>query len=141
MKYFDYKNRTVNNIKKRIALLADIHGNLESLVAILEDIKVQNIDEIICLGDTIGIGPNSKECVDLLIENNIKSVLGNHEIYLLKGTDFDSTIVEEEKEHYNWVKDSITNKEINYIKKCPLYYEITISYDNSKFNNKFVLLR
>lgn len=139
MKYFDYKNKTVNNMKKRIALLADIHGNLESLAAILEDIKVQNIDEIICLGDTIGIGPNSKECVDLLIENNIKSVLGNHEIYLLKGTDFDSTIVGEEKEHYNWVKDSLTNKEINYIKKCPLYYEITISYDNSKFNNKFVL--
>ena len=84
-------------MKKRIALITDIHGNLEALESILEDIKVQEIDEIICLGDTIDIGPNSKECVDLLIENNIKSVLGNHEIYLFRGTDFDAKISTEEK--------------------------------------------
>src|SRR5574344_2607157 len=103
-------------MKKRIALISDIHGNLEALESILEDIKKQEIDEIICLGDTIDIGPNSKECVDLLIDNNIKSVLGNHEIYLLKGTDFDSSIVGEEKEHYKWVKETLTDKEISYIK-------------------------
>ncbi len=125
-------------MKKRIALITDIHGNLEALEAILEDIKTQNIDEIICLGDTIDIGPNSKECVDLLIENNIKSVLGNHEIYLLKGTDFDLTISEEEKNHYKWIKETLTDKEIDYIKKCPLYYELNNSCDNSKFNKKYV---
>ncbi len=59
-------------MKKRIALISDIHGNLEALESILEDIKTKNIDEIICLGDTIAIGPNSKECIDLLIENNVK---------------------------------------------------------------------
>ena len=87
-------------MKKLVAIITDIHGNLEALEAILKDIKTQEIDEVICLGDTIGIGPNSKECIDLLMENNVKSVLGNHEIYLLKGTDFDSFIVGEEKEHY-----------------------------------------
>lgn len=55
----------------------------------MEDIKTKNIDEIICLGDTIDIGPNSKECIDLLIENNVKSVLGDCEIYLLRN-DFNS---------------------------------------------------
>lgn len=124
---------------KRIALISDIHGNLEALESILEDIKLQDIDEIICLGDTIDIGPNSKECVDILIDNNIKSVLGNHEIYLLKGTDFDSSIVEEEKEHFKWVKESLTDKEISYIEKCPLYYDINIEYEDSKFNKKYVL--
>lgn len=74
-------------MKKRIALISDIHGNLEVLESILEDIKTKNIDEIICLGDTIDIGPNSKECIDLLIGNNVKSVLGDCEIYLLR-TDF-----------------------------------------------------
>ena len=126
-------------MKKRIALISDIHGNLEALESILEDIKTKEIDEIICLGDTIDIGPNSKECVDLLIDNNIKSVLGNHEIYLLKGTNFDSSIVGEEKEHYEWVKNSLTDKEINYIKNCPLHYDINISCDDSKFNKKYVL--
>ena len=124
---------------KKIAVITDIHGNLEALRSILEDIKVQEINEIICLGDTIGIGPNSKECIDLLIENNIKSVLGEHEIYLLKGTDFDSTISEEKKEHCRWIRESLTDKEVDYIRKCPLYYEITLDYDNAILNKKYIL--
>lgn len=84
-------------MKKPVAIITDIHGNLETLETILEDIKTQDVDEMICLGDSIDISPNSKECIDLLIENNLKSVLGNHEICLLKGTDFDLSIIEEEK--------------------------------------------
>lgn len=126
-------------MKKRIALVSDIHGNLEAMEAILEDIKSQDIDEIICLGDSISLGPNSKECVDLLIDNNIKSVLGNHEIYLLKGVDFDPTIVGEEKEHYKAVSKSLTEREVDHIKECPLYYEVNISYDDEKFNKKCIL--
>lgn len=126
-------------MKKRIAIISDVHGNLEAMEAILEDIKNQDIDEIICLGDSISLGPNSKECVDLLIDNNIKSVLGNHEIYLLRGVDFDPSIVGKEKEHYKAVWESLTEREINYIKKCPLYYEVNISYDDEKFNKKCIL--
>ena len=126
-------------MKKRIALISDVHGNLEAFKSVLDDIKEQKIDEIICLGDTINIGPNSKECVDLLIENNIKSVLGNHEIYLLRGTDCDSSIGEEEKKHYKWVKESLTNKEIEFIKSCPLYYEMNIDYDEKIASKKIVL--
>lgn len=70
-------------MKERVAIIIDIHGNLEALEAILKDIKTQAVDEMICLGDSIDISPNSKECIDLLIENNIKSVLGDHEICLL----------------------------------------------------------
>lgn len=105
----------------------------------MEDIKTQGVDEMICLGDSIDIGPNSKECIDLLIENNIKSVLGDHEICLLKGTDFDLSIIEEEKKHYNLDKELLTEKEINYIKKCPLYYQINIGYEDLIFNKKYIL--
>lgn len=126
-------------MNKKIAIITDIHGNLEALTAILENIKNNDFQEIICLGDTINIGPNSKECIDLLIENNVKSVLGNHEIYLLRGTDFDHSIDGEEKEHYKWVKESLTEKQINYIKNSPLYYDINIEYENPQLNKKYVL--
>lgn len=126
-------------MKKRIAIISDIHGNLEAMEAVLNDIKKQDIDEVICLGDSISLGPNSKECVDLLINNNIKSVLGNHEIYLLRGVDFDSSIMGEEKEHYKSVWASLTEREVDYIKKCPLYYDVNIGYDDEKFNNKIIL--
>ena len=126
-------------MKKRYAIITDIHGNIEGLNAVLDDIKTKDVDDIFCLGDIIDIGPNSKECVDKLIEQNIKTILGNHELYLLRGTDIEPTIVGEEKEHYKWVKESLTDKEINFIKSCPLYYEIKIDYDEKISNKKIVL--
>lgn len=126
-------------MKKRYAIITDIHGNIEGLNAILDDISKKKIDDIYCLGDVISFGPNSKECVDKLIELNIKTILGNHELFLLRGTVIDSTIVGEEKKHYNWVKKTLTEKEINYIRDCPLYYEINVDYNN-KIPNKKILL-
>lgn len=125
-------------MQRRIAVFTDIHGNEETLKTIMSNIKEQNVDEIICLGDTISIGPNSKECIDILIENNVKMVLGNHELYLLRGTKIDSSIEGEEREHYKWIKESLTSKETEYIKKCPLFFEYTIKYENEKFNKKII---
>ena len=126
-------------MKKRYAIITDIHGNIEGLNAILDDINTKNVDDIFCLGDVIDIGINSKECIDKLLEYNIKTTLGNHELYLLRGTDIEPSIECEEKEHYKWVKDSLTNKEISFIKSCPLYYEINIDYDKQIPNKKIIL--
>lgn len=127
-------------MKKRFAIITDIHGNIEGLNAILKDIKNKKIDEIICLGDTIDIGPNSKKCIDKLIDNNIKMTLGNHELYLLRGTKIDPSINNiEEIEHYKWVKNQLSEKEINFIKKCPLYYTINVDCENKKFNKEIIL--
>ena len=65
----------------RIAIFSDVHGNKEALEAILTSIEKIDFDEVICLGDVIGLGPNPKECLDLIRENHIKLVLGNHERY------------------------------------------------------------
>lgn len=66
---------------KKIAIISDIHGNLQALEAIIKDIRSKNINEVICLGDTIAIGPNSKECIEMILEENMKIILGNHEEY------------------------------------------------------------
>lgn len=41
--------------------------------------------------------------------------LGNHELYILRGTDIESSIEGAEKEHYKWVKENLTDKELAYI--------------------------
>ena len=61
------------------ALISDVHGNLESLQAVLEDIKGQGIKEIYCLGDIVGYGPNPNECVDLVMKHCQVNILGNHD--------------------------------------------------------------
>jgi len=60
------------------ALISDIHGNLEALSAVLEDIADQGADEIYCLGDIVGYGPNPRECIDLVMDCTA-TVLGNHD--------------------------------------------------------------
>ena len=60
------------------AIVSDIHANVEALEVVLEDIRQQDIEEVVCLGDIVGYGPNPKECVDLAARFN--AVLkGNHE--------------------------------------------------------------
>lgn len=60
------------------AIISDIHGNLEALQAVLEEIRTEGIEEIYCLGDVIGYGPNPCECVELAEQFQL-TVLGNHD--------------------------------------------------------------
>lgn len=60
------------------AIISDIHSNLEALQAVLEDIKKQGVNEIYCLGDIVGYGPNPRECVDLVMQCKMV-LLGNHD--------------------------------------------------------------
>ena len=47
-------------------------------MAVLEDIQQLGIDEIYCLGDVVGYGPNPRECIDLC-RNLSVSILGKHD--------------------------------------------------------------
>ena len=62
----------------RYAVLSDIHGNLESLRAVLADVG-DHADAILCLGDTVGYGADPGPCVELLAERGAIAVAGNHE--------------------------------------------------------------
>ncbi|MBQ8094021.1 MAG: metallophosphoesterase family protein [Clostridia bacterium] len=66
----------------KIALISDIHANVTALEAILKDIKQQGADRIISLGDQINLGPSPRETLDLLAENHVKCLDGNHERYV-----------------------------------------------------------
>ena len=64
----------------RSLILADIHANLEAFQAVLTDAKSRGpIDQLWCLGDIVGYGPNPREVIDLLREHDHVSVAGNHD--------------------------------------------------------------
>jgi len=60
------------------AILSDIHGNLEALTAVLEDVRNRDIDEVVCVGDVVGYGPDPLECLNVARSFKL-TVLGNHE--------------------------------------------------------------
>jgi diadenosine tetraphosphatase ApaH/serine/threonine PP2A family protein phosphatase len=64
----------------RCAILADIHGNLDAFRAVLRDMEERGgADELWCLGDIVGYGPEPSACLDLLRERSHVCVAGNHD--------------------------------------------------------------
>lgn len=63
-----------------LALISDIHGNHEALLAVLADIDRRGgVSEILCLGDVIGYGPNPIECIETVMERCSVTLMGNHD--------------------------------------------------------------
>jgi len=79
----------------KIAIISDIHGNMQALEAVLGDIKSENCDKIFCLGDLAMAGPEPVETVKLVKElyekGNFELIQGNTDEMI---GDFNAEIIE-----------------------------------------------
>ena len=66
----------------RIAVISDVHANLEALDAVLDQISGE---EIVCLGDLVDYGANPNEVIALVRASGAKTILGNHDWSALTG--------------------------------------------------------
>ncbi len=117
----------------RVALLSDIHGNLVSLDAVLEDIRRRNINEIIFLGDAATLGPYPHETISRLKELGCPCIMGNHETYLFKpklgheymrGTQwFTDTLT--------WCRGQLTPDDYKFIQTFEPIMKFSLGEDNS----------
>lgn len=88
------------------AILSDIHSNLEAFEAVLHDIDEQGVNEIYCLGDLLGYGPNPVEVVDLAMQRFNVCLLGNHD----QAAQFDPEGFNAEAEQaIFWTRDQLEN--------------------------------
>jgi predicted phosphodiesterase len=67
----------------RLAVLADIHGNLPALRAVLDDMAQFNVDQAVVTGDSINWGPFSRQVMETIWERRWPVIRGNNELYLL----------------------------------------------------------
>jgi diadenosine tetraphosphatase ApaH/serine/threonine PP2A family protein phosphatase len=74
-----------------LAILSDIHANLEALDAVLRDMARYPVDEIFCLGDIVGYGPDPLRCLDRVMDWEVV-LLGNHEAAAIAGGFVDDTV-------------------------------------------------
>ncbi|MHC4163151.1 MAG: metallophosphoesterase family protein [Planctomycetota bacterium] len=98
----------------QIAIISDVHANIEALEAVVADIKKKMIRDIVCLGDIIGYGPNPRECLQRLMDSKMV-LMGNHEeAVLYYGEDFNPKA----REAIDWTRDQLNlpdrPKEENY---------------------------
>jgi len=103
----------------RFAFISDIHANLEALEAVLNDIKGQNIDEVICLGDIVGYGANPNECIELVKSHCPETLLGNHDaaaVGLLSTQHFNIHA----KIAIEWTEQNLKKENRSYLSALPL---------------------
>jgi predicted phosphodiesterase len=77
----------------KLAVISDIHEDIVSLRLAIQKIEKANVDEIICLGDISGYNPkyynyfdtrDAHECLDVIKQNCIIILLGNHDLHAIK---------------------------------------------------------
>ncbi|TWT90711.1 phosphodiesterase [Pseudobythopirellula maris] len=94
----------------RRAIISDIHGNYIALKAVLAHIADQQVDEVFCLGDIIGYGPQPCECLDGVIDNCKVTLLGNHD----QGAMFDPEGFNSSAERaIFWTRDQLENSRVS----------------------------
>ena len=66
----------------RLAVLADIHGNLPALDAVIDDMAQFEVDGVIVAGDSVNCGPFSREVLEVISARNWAIIRGNNELYV-----------------------------------------------------------
>ena len=97
-----------------IAILSDIHGNLEALTSVFNYLEKKKIKEVYCLGDIVGYGPNPNECVDMISSKCTNSIIGNHDHAALGLTSIEY-FNEFAKVSTRWTANQLTNKSKDYL--------------------------
>jgi predicted phosphodiesterase len=64
---------------RRIALFSDVHANLVALDAVLDDVASAEIEEVYCLGDLVGYGPDPSGVVERIRSLGIPTIMGNYD--------------------------------------------------------------
>lgn len=104
----------------KLAVFSDVHGNLEAFQAVLADMDDQGCDAAVCLGDTIGYGPNPEACVDLLRQRGIPSAMGNHEFAALR-VERKKRLNFQAREALNTTLDLISPATLEYLSDLPRF--------------------
>lgn len=111
----------------RIAIISDIHGNLEALKTTLEDIKKRNVDKIICLGDIVSKGVHLKECIKLVRENCDIILQGNTDEHFSKEHPDLSIYPDYEQTRIKWHNSILTDEDREFLQSLPYSYEFYMS--------------
>lgn len=116
-----------------LAIISDVHANLEALTTVMDKVKDFSPDVIVFLGDVVGYGPNPKEAIDIIEKNCQIIVAGNHD-YALYTNNF---------QYFNplpkvslmWTKAQLDERRIKLLGSHPFFsiFPFFISEGNAMF--------
>jgi predicted phosphodiesterase len=107
----------------KLALISDIHANLQALQATLDDIAAQSVDRIVCLGDIVGYNTQPAECLALIRGANCLCIAGNHE-RAVSGQITTETFSMTAARAAAWTRERLSAEELAFLAGLPLRAEI-----------------
>ncbi|MCF7854799.1 MAG: metallophosphatase family protein [Candidatus Pacebacteria bacterium] len=103
----------------RYAIVSDIHSNSQAWEAVLLDIRSQDVDEIICLGDVVGYGPEPARVMQSAYTHVHHFVLGNHDAVLAGRLD-PANFNDEARKIITWTAAQLDAKAHRFFEELPL---------------------
>lgn len=106
----------------RWGILADIHGNLEALKAVLTALSKEGIDNYLCVGDIVGYGADPSECISEIKRLNPAMIVGNHDWAAVNLFDADY-FNPDAKTAVLWTKQFLSYEDKEFLKSLELVYQ------------------
>ena len=100
----------------RLALIADIHGNLPALEQVIAELDRDGVDRIICLGD-VAVGPQPVETIERLRQLDCAVVMGNWDACMLGDEPkVDGELAEMLVDACTWSTDQLAPAQVEYLR-------------------------
>ncbi len=106
----------LHNPEARIGIMADIHGNLHALKAVIQDAEQHGVTTFLNAGDLTGFGAFPDQVIQLLNEKKTLSVIGNIDLEVLGGTKKDEG---ERKLALKFTRKELTRSSKEYLQSLP----------------------
>jgi predicted phosphodiesterase len=103
----------------RLALISDIHANLQALDATLADIASQSVDQIVCLGDIVGYNRDAAECIARIRSSNCMCIAGNHDLAVC-GRITTEEFSKAAARAVAWTREQLTQDDLAFLSKLPV---------------------
>jgi predicted phosphodiesterase len=101
-----------------LAIISDIHANVDALRAVLADIRARGADRVLCLGDLVGYNGFPRETLALLRDHEVRSVHGNHDLMALARLP-DDGCGSVGRKAIRWTRGVLTEEDLWYLAGLP----------------------
>jgi diadenosine tetraphosphatase ApaH/serine/threonine PP2A family protein phosphatase len=103
----------------KLAIISDIHANLEALRAVSAEISAHAVDRIVCLGDIVGYNTNPAECIALIRQLDAICIAGNHD-RAVTGQITTDTFSHTAARAVTWTRARLDTGDLDYLRRLPL---------------------
>ena len=110
----------------RFAVISDIHGNCFALDATLQDLRRRDVDQVICLGDTVQGGAQPDATIERLRKLSCPVVLGNADAWVLtNANDAEEQVTQQQVDVRSWTLSKLSPDDLDFLRG----YQPTIIVD------------